>query len=368
MPEAEIHDIRVISRRPDEYHGWPTVARTSEGQLIVACSGGRDHHICPWGRTQIIRSSDGGESWTDAEIINNSSIDDRDAGVLETSRGTLIVTWMSRVSWESYTARYEPWTERHENLDEFGKERMDSFHAFSEQLSEEDRRRDLGPWGFRSEDGGKSWEPRVNTLVHSPHGPIELSDGRLLYAGKRWRDTDLVGVVESTDDGRSWHWVTHLPFMDDHSLSKYGEPHLVQTADGRLIAQVRNNQEPYEGETLQTESDDGGRSWTPMHPIGVWGVPSHLLRLSDDRLLMTYGYRREPFGNQARISEDDGETWSDPMTISDDGGGWDLGYPSTVQMDDGSLLTVWYESMADDDRPIPKAVLRQARWSLNPRP
>jgi hypothetical protein len=37
-----------------------------------------------------------------------------------------------------------------------------------------------------------------------------------------------------------------------------------------------------------------------------------------------------------------------------------LGYPSTVQLTDGSLRTAWYEQM----RGSPRAVLRQARWSL----
>ncbi|REJ96167.1 MAG: exo-alpha-sialidase, partial [Planctomycetota bacterium] len=81
---------------------------------------------------------------------------------------------------------------------------------------------------------------------------------------------------------------------------------------------------------------------------------------NDGRLLMTYGYRREPFGNQARLSEDGGSTWSEPMTISGDGEGGDLGYPSTVQLGDDSLLTVWYEKMAGS----PRAVLRQAKWRL----
>jgi hypothetical protein len=75
---------------------------------------------------------------------------------------------------------------------------------------------------------------------------------------------------------------------------------------------------------------------------------------------MSYGHRRQPFGNQARISTDGGQTWGDPITISDDGAGGDLGYPSTVQLDDQSLLTVWYEKLKDS----PAAVLRQARWSI----
>lgn len=35
-------------------------------------------------------------------------------------------------------------------------------------------------------------------------------------------------------------------------------------------------------------------------------------------------------------------------------------YPSAVELDDGTLLTVWYKTM----RESPKAVLRQARWKV----
>lgn len=84
------------------------------------------------------------------------------------------------------------------------------------------------------------------------------------------------------------------------------------------------------------------------------------MRLADGRILMTYGHRRPPYGNQARVSDDEGRTWSEAMIISGDGTGGDLGYPSTVQLDDGSLLSVWYEKL----KTSPQAVLRQARWTL----
>jgi hypothetical protein len=132
----------------------------------------------------------------------------------------------------------------------------------------------------------------------------------------------------------------------------------VETADGRLVVQVRKENRTDHGETLQTESDDGGRTWPPLHAIGVWGLPSHLLRLRGGHLLMTYGHRRPPFGNQARLSTDGGRTWSEPLLLSGDGAGGDLGYPSTVELDDGTLFTVWYEVLASS----PYAVLRAARW------
>jgi hypothetical protein len=76
---------------------------------------------------------------------------------------------------------------------------------------------------------------------------------------------------------------------------------------------------------------------------------------------MTYGHRRAPLGNQARVSDDHGRTWSEAIIISGDGISGDLGYPSTVQLDDGSLVSVWYEKM----KTPAMAVLRQARWTLS---
>jgi hypothetical protein len=65
-------------------------------------------------------------------------------------------------------------------------------------------------------------------------------------------------------------------------------------------------------------------------------------------------------GNQARLSTDYGRTWSDPIEVSGDGIGSDLGYPSTAELDDGTLISVWYEVMKGS----PRAVLRQAKWKL----
>jgi hypothetical protein len=76
---------------------------------------------------------------------------------------------------------------------------------------------------------------------------------------------------------------------------------------------------------------------------------------------MTYGYRRSPFGNRARLSTDHGKSWSDEVTLSEDGTSGDLGYPSTVELADGTLLTIWYEATAG--RKL--AVLRQAKWRID---
>ena len=206
-----------------------------------------------------------------------------------------------------------------------------------------------------------SFSAPFRCLVNSPHGPVQLADGRVLYAGKElWHGENRIGVCESFDDGQTWRWLAAIPTRPGDDHRSYHELHAVETADNRLIVHIRNHNKRNAGETLQSESDDGGKTWSMPHSIGVWGLPSHLLRLRDGRLLMSYGHRRRPFGNQARISADHGRTWSEPLTISGDGVGGDLGYPSTVELTDGSLLSVWYERM----KPSPLAVLRQARWNI----
>jgi hypothetical protein len=86
-----------------------------------------------------------------------------------------------------------------------------------------------------------------------------------------------------------------------------------------------------------------------------------LLKLRDGRLVMSYGHRRAPLGNQARVSTDYGRSWSEPIVLSADGASGDLGYPSTVELADGTLLTVWYEALKGN----PNSVLRQAKWRLS---
>ncbi len=346
-PAAKVQDLRVISKTPEIYHGWPTLTRRANGQLLVVWSGGREGHVCPFGRVDMMRSHDDGETWTWPRTLLDGAIDDRDSGILETAQGSLLVTTFTSLAYEAYLKKQPT-------------EQQERWLAAHRRLNDQQRKAELGEWMIRSTDGGITWSERYPTIVNSPHGPVQLADGRLLYAGKKlWTSDKQVGVCESADDGRTWKWLAAIPARDGDSFSNYHELHAVEIG-GKILVHIRNHNQANSRETLQAESTDGGRTWTKPRSIGVWGLPSFLTKLQDGRLLMTYGHRRPPFGNQARISEDAGQTWSEPLMISTDGAGGDLGYPSTVQLPDGSLVTVWYENMKSS----PYAVLRQARWSI----
>ncbi len=343
---AKTLETKVISQQPHLYHGWPTLTRRRNGELLVVYSGGRESHVCPFGRVEMTRSKDNGATWSFPRVLLDGPIDDRDAGIVETAQGSLLVTTFTSLAYESLLPRAKNKT---------------AWLAAHNRISESERKAELGTWMIRSTDGGVTWSSRYACPVNSPHGPIQLADGRLLYAGKElWSGQNRIGVCFSKDDGKTWSSLTAIPTRDGDDHKKYHELHAVETGDGRIVVHIRNHNPKNTGETLQSESSDGGKTWTKPRSIGVWGLPSFLLRLKDDRLLMSYGHRRKPFGNQARVSDDHGRTWSAPLTISSDAAGGDLGYPTTVQLDDESLLSVWYERMKDSS----KAVLRQATWRL----
>jgi hypothetical protein len=352
-------DTRTISLEPQYYHGWPTLTRRRNGDLIVVYSGGREGHVCPFGRVESMVSHDNGATWQWPRTLFDGAIDDRDAGVLETSRGSLLVTTFTSLAYEPSLQNAQK--KKPGEAGAWPAERLRRWQLAHGRLTAEQRQAELGQWMIRSTDGGITWSARYPSLVNSPHGPIQLADGRLLYAGKElWTGTGRIGVCESLDDGQSWRWLATIPTRRGDSVAKYHELHAVETADNRLILHIRNENTANFGETLQCESGDGGKTWSEPHPIGVWGLPSFLTHLRDGRLLMSYGYRRTPLGNQARLSTDHGRTWSEPFVLSGDGTSGDLGYPSTVELGDGSLLTVWYERIKGS----PLAVLRQAHWAL----
>jgi hypothetical protein len=305
-----------------------------------------------------MRSKDGGRNWSWPQVIYDSPADDRDGGIIETAKGTLLITTVTNNQWEAKLEKESR---------EWDKAKVARWRAVRERVSAAQRKAEMGSFLLRSTDGGVTWSARQRVPLHSPHGPTQLRDGRLLYPGiARWLPEPKMGVCESTDDGITWTWLADIPsrpgdrLVESDGRFNYLELSALECDSGKILCQIRNRNKANEGETLQTESTDGGRSWSRPHPIDVWGMPSHLLRLSDGRILMTYGYRRKPFGNQARVSADEGATWSEAMVLSGDGSNFDLGYPSTVQLDDGSLVTVWYEKFKDN----PRAQLRQARWKL----
>ena len=370
---AEILWTRPICVETNRYVGWPTVTRLKNGDLVVVFSGDRDAHVCPWGKVQFIRSKDGGETWSAPQTIANGPIDDRDAGLVELPDGELLVVYFTSIAyrtkrllegqWGPQTRQY--WWVRHD-----------------EKLSDEVRQSALGNFCVRSRDGGVTWSKpeKMSMKGQTPHGPILLRDGSLFQIGKvdkpptpSYMSIDpkiRTGITaeRSTDGGRTWELLCqNIPAPpDDPPKMVYCEPNAVELSDGTIIGLVR-----YHGPDnclRQAVSRDGGRTWTPMKATTLKGLPPHLIRLADGKVVVVYGRRlADPgFGEFATISDDGGKTWDSANEIclapSHNG---DLGYPSTCLLPSGDLLTVYYQQQRPARGELP--CIMATKWKVGER-
>ena len=342
----------VICKQSGRYMGWPTIARTPAGELLVTFSGDREWHVCPFGKTQLIRSRDDGATWSDPETVTDSPLDDRDAGIHALRSGALLVNWFTSVAFEN-ESRLTWMRQVHPRADEL----FESWRPHAARITPQERQL-LGCWTRRSEDNGRTWEGWSNSHVGSPHGPTQLSDGRLLYLGRGvLDDKPILGASESNDDGRTWQLVWHKESTaEERPLC---ELHQAELQDGRVVAMIRYDIGP-DHYLWQMESEDGGYSWSSPRVTEIWGLPPHLLVLRDGRLLCTFGHRRVPYGQRACLSQDGGRTWDyeREIVIRDDAPSDDLGYPASVEMDDASVLTVYYQQDFIEEPPC----LMATRW------
>ena len=200
---------------------------------------------------------------------------------------------------------------------------------------------------FRSADFGKSWTQggtfpaRVGgELKAYPFGSVVRGADDTLHTVVYTADAkqaEAAWMMTSRDDGRSWDKGVKVADGINESVL------LPLTSKGWLcVGRTSNKPAPENGQELrQFRSSNDGATWADEGLIaGYHKHPPHLLRLKDNRILLTYGNRRDG-GIEALITSDDAKTWSAPLRLFTTGPG-DMGYPSTAELPDGKLVTVFY--------------------------
>ena len=204
----------------------------------------------------------------------------------------------------------------------------------------------LPTWVCRSDDGGSNWKKigsiDISTEALSgiiPFGDIvKLPDGAL---GACLYNVSPSGghssyFYSSPDDGRTW-----MPRKIIRKDANESTPLVMP--DGHLLAAVRTLGDQH----LEIHvSKDNGDTWKLSSPVTLGRqYPGHLLRLKDGRLLLSYGLRNEGlYGIAARLSLDEGKTWMPPRFLVDFQIATDSGYPSSVEADDGTIITAYYSN------------------------
>jgi len=320
-PEAASHELprlqggqRIVAASGEIGSGmFPKVLKLPGGEVVALVRGGAPH-IGAGGRIDLIRSKDGGRTWSRPQRLPKTSDDDRGPSIGRAQDGTLICTY--RI-YDAYDAQ--------------GKRKKGSFEQHTMVTL--------------SRDDGRTWtKPREAKLPpHAFVAPFQrmvcLDDGTVLmpaYTGMK------ALIVRSRDNGRTWGDISTI-------RDGYNETALLPLPNDRLLAAMRSKKSGL----WVASSDDKGYTWCdPVEITSGRRYPADLVLLPSGNVLVVYGRRHPPYGVEGRFSKDAGTTWGQPVLLAWTATNGDCGYPSAVTLDDGMILMLWYAigSVADQNR------------------
>jgi hypothetical protein len=357
----KIHKIKDIVIYEDArfYSSFPSVIKRPDGELLVAFRRAPDkrllgekhnQHIDPNSYLYMVRSSDA-ENWTEEpELIYAYPFGgSQDPCLLQLQDGTLLC---ASYSWASVNP------EAVENL--------------KKPITVQDGAVFLGGYLVKSTDGGKSWqgpiypscvptEIRLNIFgdclpVYNRGALYEGKNGKIYWAvaaNTALEKPTSVHLMVSEDKGLNWQYYSEI--ASDNEVS-FNETSVYETPEGDIVAFLRTA--GMDDQACIARSTDGGKSfkWKSM---GFRGHPLNALRLPDNRVLLTYGYRHHPFGIHAKIlnAECTDYASAEEFVLRDDGGNHDIGYTWPVLLDNNKVLVTYYFNIENGIRHIAGTIL-----------
>ncbi len=346
-----VQEAKTIISNPHSKHnyfGWPTVARLQDRTIAVGASGFRIEHVCPFGKAVISYSKDNGETYTLPAAVIDTPLDDRDTGICTFGKNGVIVTsFNNSAQMQKDYNRDNPYAQ-----------------SYIDTITKEDEEKYLGATMRISHDCGKTFGEIILSPITSPHGPTELSDGRIIWAGNNFFDCPSGIEIRSLDPQNGKTELLGKITLEEDKVTLC-EPHLIELPDGTLLCQIRGEDRIGDDSIFtiyQSISKDMGKTWSKPEMLldKTGGAPPHLIMLSSGILLCTYSRRKHPYGIMAMVSTDCGKTWQKDIRLYENTFSDDLGYPSTVELDDGTLLTVFYARDQED----PPCVIKQIKWRI----
>jgi hypothetical protein len=201
---------------------------------------------------------------------------------------------------------------------------------------------------YYSYDRGRTWEgpfrlpnfgapgtaARTDYIVNGPHDCM-LFITAMMGEGRGQRPL----CVRTEDGGKSWTLVSWIVGQEEAEGSGI-MPASVRISENEILVVVRRR-----GLLAAYLSTENGGTWERLNdpvPDTGTGNPAALVKLRDGRICLVYGRRVEPSSIRAKLSEDNGRTWSDDIVLRADGARIDIGYPRVVQRPDGKVVAVYY--------------------------
>lgn len=352
----KLKDI-IIYADPKFYSSFPSAVCRPDGEILVAFrrapsqkyfhASHRDRHIHPNSQLVMVRSRDGGATWSPApEIISAHPMGGaQDPCLVQLPDGDLLC---SSYLWALVPDEFAAAAKRKPLL--IMAATCGGNYAF------------CGGYLLRSADGGRHWAEmtippplpfvKFRDLWGKPlpaynRGAMLSGSDGVLYWAVAGSSLDAQGVqtrfsvhlLASPDRGNTWEY--RCPIAEDEKIS-FDETSLLETAAGDIVAFIRT--EDFDGHAVLARSKNRGRSFEPWLDLGFRGYPLQAVRLDDQRVLLVYGYRFQPFGVRARILEAEcrDSEQAPEIILRDDGADDDLGYPWAVSLGNGQVLVLYY--------------------------
>lgn len=324
-PAAVSHDGMthvIVAGGPDSFCGWPANYGlwSWEDEILVGLSRSPylekpGHNNGEGGRYVLARSTDGGQTWTLEDPDNFVG----DGGALTPSPGGINFAHpdFAMIVRKAYFF-----------------------------ISTDRGHRWQGPFRFGDlmncpELKGLSNTSRTDYLVN---GPDDCSIGMSVNG---CGPADRAFWARTTDAGATFEFVSWINPEADCS-TRGVMPSTVRISQNKLITALRRR---HPGDWIDVfVSNNSGNTWSFLNKVTDTyccnGNPLALVRLSDGRLCCAYGNRSDR-RIEARISKDQGATWSQEIVLrdyylTDTYRDADLGYCRMVQRPDGKLVTIYY--------------------------
>ncbi len=222
-----------------------------------------------------------------------------------------------------------------------------------------------------SYDKGKTWEGPYNypdfgigQLTSRTDYIVENANEAFIFTSVKDEKVraslqDRAITIKTRDGGKNFEFVGYMTELD---TVRSVMPATVRIDENHLVSAMRRRLDPPQNEKYGLpknwidvyESKDNGENWDFLAKIantdtGIRnGNPPSMVRLKSGKLVVAYGYRGLPYSIRARLSSDNGKTWSKEIILRDDARTWDIGYCRTIVREDDKVVTVYYFSTEEN--------------------
>ena len=219
-------------------------------------------------------------------------------------------------------------------------------------------------------DRGKSWFGPYRLKVTGLAGAGEDMESHTCYIINGKKDgyfffgvepegaEDRFYCTRTKDGGKSFEFLGWISPPPDEApeFERWAVYSAVKVSKNHLVAALRRKINKRRGKIQRLnwidvfQSKDAGKTWSFLSKVADTDVvnsdfngnPPSIIKLRDGRLTVTYGFRGRPTALCAKLSSDNGKSWSKPVILRRGSRNWDFGYSRSLQKDNGKVITVYY--------------------------